>query len=397
MKQRACYYSKHQNTAKFKKKKTRNKASPKSQKFTRHNKTIHEPGRGEHGSLRCPPSQVGWGRSFMGARPRDGGSGRAEQPTLPAVPCPRSRPTHARRAAQAPQPPPRPPLAATCAPGGAAEAARQRPPPLFPAGPARTPPASRRRAAALTWQPRPRRSRYARPGPPAPRSRGRKHKGGRAVPAPGAGGGGSASLTRLSRRRLRRGAPGALPPPLLQVPLPPRGGREGARGAARLAAGPGGSGRPSLPRCLTHRTALTARSARPGSAQTLLLRPSPLPTWRPPPPSLPAPADPAPAPGAAPRLPGGAAAPAPCPPRGCRDPPAPASSTSCAAAVPAPSEGPRPPGACAGPARPSWTPRARGRLLTPGMAWVVRGRRRWRKMPGSGRAEESREGVPALP
>lgn len=248
MKQRACYYSKHQNTAKFKKKKTRNKASPKSQKFTRHNKTMHEPGRGEHGSLRCPPSQVGWGRSFTGARPRDGGSGRAEQPTLPAVPCPRSRPTHPRRAAQAPQPPPRPPLAATCAPGGAAEAARQRPPPLFPAGPARTPPASRRRAAALTWQPRPRRSRYARPGPPAPRSRGRKHKGGRAVPAPGAGGGGSASLT-------RRGAPGALPPPLLQVPLPPRGGREGRQGRSSggcPAGGGAGGQRPPFPPSLPH-------------------------------------------------------------------------------------------------------------------------------------------------
>lgn len=58
MKQRARYYSKHPNTAKFKKKKTRNKASPGPEKFTRENKTIQEPGRGEQGSLRCPPSQV---------------------------------------------------------------------------------------------------------------------------------------------------------------------------------------------------------------------------------------------------------------------------------------------------------------------------------------------------
>lgn len=367
MKQRARYYSKHLNTSKFKKKKTRKKVSTGSEKFSRENKTIQEPGRGEYGSFRCSPSLPGGGTAppWAPGPERVVAEGQSSPPAL--GPAPRSSPPAPYRlAADAPQSPPLPPLAATCVPGRAAEAARQRPPPITPAGLMRARPASRRKAAALTWQPRPRRSRYARPGPPAPRSRGRKHKGGRAVPAPGAGGGGSASLTRLSRQRLRRGAPGALPPPPLEVPLHPRGGREGAPGLPGWRRGRGvAAAHPSIPPSLTHS---------PHGAHSSLGPPGLGSDFTPPP--VPA-ADVAPA--AA--RPAGARRPRPSARRG----PSAAGGRRRSRPLPAPgvpgpagprlllrrrpcppSEGPRPPPrASAGPARPPWTPRARGHLLAP--------------------------------
>lgn len=189
------------------------------------------------------------GRTERGARPGDGGTTRqppqAQSRTRRGASSGSSRPhTRLVRRSKPPLPTPRPPLAASYLPprrssGGGPAATPARLPLRAGPGYRRAP---RRRAAALTWQRRPRRSRYGRPGPPPlQRQEAQRQAGsGCARPGPpprrempGAGGGGSSASPDPPLLPTARRVPSRLLPqkfPFLRGEEK-RGGRKGAQAA----------------------------------------------------------------------------------------------------------------------------------------------------------------------